>query len=1144
MSSRGLVPLAAAAATCSGAALAFYNYAMHDDEDSDANLRALRRTEASTSSSSSSSWLPALAGIASACVGAVSARASVLERDENTPRRSAVAAAMWSVVASLLDAEPDARLRLPGGGYAALAKIAATTGNDNDNGNNTSGIGATRAMSALLRGSAERRREWLAVDGVGETLLHCTVPNDEKRSVHLENARNALRRALLGLDTEEDSATTWWRRLATDSVSIRNSKKQQHSIVDTIVQRLEGEQTCTEDDAAAAAVAAWLILAWSRRRFISEKMDTTEHKDNTSDISNAHIAFVTSESLARHLSREISAPEPLRECANRVSRALVARMRCLVEPSRPSGQQQQLVPGGGHAELILLSAAAIVQHVTDERVAVDMLKEATLLAGAAAAAGDNFVMESAFTLITRAAAVASGGQMRVLTELSNTILPRIETLSTASHRSFFECVAACANAAHRCRSEPSMSSLFSTKGAGAEEWAVVLAKATSRCPDEGARHAASVALRKVVDAAGDDGPRVLAVWVRDTINAIVHESAAANKARDDVGEERQQIEGVVLAAVKKMEEQVLTSQTRSTQAPLSPVAAIGGVGAILPLTSPLSTSAATGNHEATVDVDDDELDEPRNTESESASTRTLESRGTGSSSSNSGNVHMDHGRAIARALRPLSVLISSDANLQRVLVGSMELLPLLQALVSYKWPSLDEELAMHRVVARLLAIIAVRQSGARSLDITHDQHGAMASTDASGAQLDSNWDWHDWLERTATSSRDRKLRSHARRALLNTEAVMANARGVGQQQRFAVYQDGVHLIEPNDTRHRLLPLGKRARDDETRTANTDANTPPMFDIVFVHGLLGRPYQSWRIDKGSGTESVEGAITDGQVAHAGGSGQDDANGAGAGEATSEIPIGRAEKILQEKYWPAEWLESDVPNARMLSVAYKTNFSQWEGPSHDLTVLSKTLLPALRAAGVGDRPVVFVTHSMGGLLVKQMLCDASDERISSVMDVTATGTTAITTASNKVSVRSIPGMTKGIMFYSCPHFGSPLLNYLIPGVHQVMLPSAQLLDLRYESPHLSLLNAKLSRLCRGFNIAIMSLAEGSLTPLTEVWEDSGVNISVDIVPPESSYPGFGDFHQLKGITHVNTCKPTSKETDAYILLIQLLKKSGVI
>ncbi|KAK1302778.1 hypothetical protein QJS10_CPB12g01573 [Acorus calamus] len=90
------------------------------------------------------------------------------------------------------------------------------------------------------------------------------------------------------------------------------------------------------------------------------------------------------------------------------------------------------------------------------------------------------------------------------------------------------------------------------------------------------------------------------------------------------------------------------------------------------------------------------------------------------------------------------------------------------------------------------------------------------------------------------------------------------------------------------------------------------------DIVFVHGLRGGPFKSWRI---------------------------------ADNKSSTTRSGLVEKIDQEAgkqgtCWPKEWLSADLPHVRMFSVKYKE--------------VSSMLLKKLVAAGIGDRPVVFITH----------------------------------------------------------------------------------------------------------------------------------------------------------------------------------------
>ncbi|EPY85257.1 hypothetical protein CB1_000390072 [Camelus ferus] len=144
--------------------------------------------------------------------------------------------------------------------------------------------------------------------------------------------------------------------------------------------------------------------------------------------------------------------------------------------------------------------------------------------------------------------------------------------------------------------------------------------------------------------------------------------------------------------------------------------------------------------------------------------------------------------------------------------------------------------------------------------------------------------------------------SHAARTLANLDRETVRDK----------YQDGVYVLHPQ---HRT-------------------SQPIKADVLFIHGLMGAAFKTWR-QQDNDQDLTENISED-----------------------------------ETKYttcWPKSWLASDCPALRIISVEYDTSLSDWRArcpmERKSIAFRSNELLRKLRAAGVGDRPVVWVSHSMG-------------------------------------------------------------------------------------------------------------------------------------------------------------------------------------
>ncbi|MEU4762001.1 hypothetical protein AB0H12_02025 [Actinosynnema sp. NPDC023794] len=141
----------------------------------------------------------------------------------------------------------------------------------------------------------------------------------------------------------------------------------------------------------------------------------------------------------------------------------------------------------------------------------------------------------------------------------------------------------------------------------------------------------------------------------------------------------------------------------------------------------------------------------------------------------------------------------------------------------------------------------------------------------------------------------------------------------------------------------------------TDVVRVSAPEAPVLDVVFLHGLGGNARTTWS----------------------------------AGEA----------------FWPG-WLGADVPGVGVWSVGYDASPSGWLGRAMPIQDRAVNVLARLQNEGVGERPLVFVTHSMGGLLAKQVLLHAE----------------------GSPAYRSFAEAARGVVFLATPHTGADMAGYL--------------------------------------------------------------------------------------------------------------------
>ena len=156
------------------------------------------------------------------------------------------------------------------------------------------------------------------------------------------------------------------------------------------------------------------------------------------------------------------------------------------------------------------------------------------------------------------------------------------------------------------------------------------------------------------------------------------------------------------------------------------------------------------------------------------------------------------------------------------------------------------------------------------------------------------------------------------------------------------------------------------------------------DLVFVHGLQGHPQRTWQSSVTSQQHTAGGNSFKRWRDHL-----RDKEGAGV-------------------FWPADLIPQDFPELRVLTYGYDSKVTGYYASSKSKNGIfdhGNSLLNALnrKRTNLSNRPIIFIAHSLGGLVVKQALIEAR-KRISSS------------------HVHDIYTSACAVIFFGTPHRGS--------------------------------------------------------------------------------------------------------------------------
>lgn len=164
------------------------------------------------------------------------------------------------------------------------------------------------------------------------------------------------------------------------------------------------------------------------------------------------------------------------------------------------------------------------------------------------------------------------------------------------------------------------------------------------------------------------------------------------------------------------------------------------------------------------------------------------------------------------------------------------------------------------------------------------------------------------------------------------------------------------------------------------------------DIVFVHGLQGHPRRTWTTKKiraqNHQSKDVPNTASPSQATTTDESRRSLRNIFSRGKTKARVSQTRPTE--QEVYWPLDLLPNDCNNTRIFTWGYDSVVAKFfRGPTNknNIFAYAKDLLYLLsnKRLDCKGRPLVFIAHSMGGIIVKDVIRRAAIEPDKNLNDI---------------------------------------------------------------------------------------------------------------------------------------------------------------